>query len=109
MQRRALHRLGPPIYRDLVLLAAYDAEKVMAEARQEFCDLVNPAHVRGQVCDLTDDLVSGRRTHGHPISVETARDMGIKVSTAMPPEVFGYVELCRELDKEPALRQLERP
>jgi ClpP class serine protease len=94
---------------DVVLLAAYDAEKLMAEARQEFCDLVHPNHVRDQVCALTDDLVSGQRTHGHPIGVETAKSLGINVSTDVPAEVFDYVELCRELDKEPALRHRGHP
>jgi ClpP class serine protease len=37
---------------------------------------------------IADKLVGGYYTHDYPITVEQLREMGLKVSTDVPPEVY---------------------
>jgi hypothetical protein len=94
---------------DDILLLSYRAEKIMREMAEESCDLTHPNHKRDGVCELTNDLTSGDRRHGYPIGVEKAKDLGIRVSLGTPVQVFDYVELCRDFEQEPAIRDRARP
>ncbi len=45
-------------------------------------------------CDrIASELSSGKWTHDFPITVEHAREMGLKVSTEVPEEVYALMEL----------------
>ncbi|WP_268237964.1 SDH family Clp fold serine proteinase [Thermocladium modestius] len=43
--------------------------------------------------EIADKLVGGYYTHDYPITVEQLRDMGIKVSTNVPPEAYQLMSL----------------
>ncbi|MBE3577738.1 MAG: hypothetical protein IMX00_08610 [Limnochordales bacterium] len=43
--------------------------------------------------ELADLLSTGRFTHDYPITAETAREMGLPVSTDMPPEIYALMDL----------------
>lgn len=94
---------------DIFLVLADHAEKSLEEARVHACDLVNDAHKPAGTCALTDDLVSGTRTHGYPITVVEARARGINVSTKVPDTVFDLVDAYRDPVDEPALRHRYAP
>ena len=42
---------------------------------------------------LAEALTDGRWTHDYPITVEEARQLGLPVSTEMPPEVYQFMQL----------------
>ena len=42
---------------------------------------------------LAEALTDGRWTHDYPITVDEARELGLPVSTAMPPEVYRFMQL----------------
>jgi len=42
---------------------------------------------------IAESLVSGIWTHDHPITVEDARELGLPVSSDMPPEIFELMDL----------------
>jgi ClpP class serine protease len=42
---------------------------------------------------LAAALTDGRWTHDYPITVDEARDLGLPVSTEMPPEVYRFMQL----------------
>lgn len=94
---------------DVFLLLADHAEKSLEEARVHACDLVNEAHKPTGSCALTDDLVSGGRTHGYPITVSEAKARGINISTQVPDLVFSLVDSYRDSADEPALRHRGAP
>jgi ClpP class serine protease len=94
---------------DVFLVLADHAEKSLDEARSHACDLVNDAHKPSGTCALTDDLVSGVRTHGYPITVAEAKARGINVTTHIPDTVFALVDAYRDPMDEPALRHRGAP
>lgn len=94
---------------DLYFVLTEHAAKSLDEAKAHACDLVNDAHKPQGTCALTDDLVSGERTHGYPISVSEAKARGINVSTAVPDAVYRLVDSYRDQADEPALRHRDEP
>ena len=42
---------------------------------------------------LAEALTDGRWTHDYPITVDEARELGLPVSTAMPAEVYRFMQL----------------
>jgi ClpP class serine protease len=101
---KSVDRIG-----DFFLVMADHAEKSLEEARAHACDLVNDAHKPTGTCALTDDLVSGVRTHGYPITVTEAKARGINVSTRMPDMVYALVDSYRDPADAPALYHRDAP
>ena len=85
-----------------LVLADY-AEKALEEARVHACDLVNDAHKQEGTCALTDNLVSGIRTHGYPITLAEAKATGINASAMMPDLVYELVDSYRDPNDAPAV------
>jgi hypothetical protein len=93
---------------DTSLLLSYLAERAIQE-NKDLCDVVNQCHKTDGTCALTMRLASGELSHGYPISVAGAHELGINVVTGIPEQVYSYVELCQDIDKEPAVRWVESP
>jgi ClpP class serine protease len=78
---------------DATLMMAEDARKSQVEARafleRILVRSVDPLRVRELATALTD----GRWTHDFPISATRAREMGLRVSTDMPPEITKIVSI----------------
>ena len=79
---------------DQTLILADVAEKALRQVH----DLVQRVLVRN-ACEparaqgIADALTDGRWTHDYPITVEEARELGLPVTTAVPPEVFRFMQL----------------
>jgi ClpP class serine protease len=79
---------------DQTLILADVAEK----AQRQVHDLVQRVLVRN-ACDperagrIAAALTDGRWTHDYPITVEEARELGLPVTTAVPAEVFRFMQL----------------
>lgn len=78
-----------------------DETLILADIAQKAIGQVKETVRRVTCCDYTPEeserlaeaLASGRWTHDYPISLEEARNLGLKVSTDMPTEVYQLMNL----------------
>jgi ClpP class serine protease len=89
-------RQKPPEATSDVFLAYADiSKKALLESKEEACELMQGTYGHDGSCAITDELSSGKWTHGRPISVTVARQMGLNINTAIPREVFELVRAHR--------------
>jgi ClpP class serine protease len=55
--------------------------------------LVGNGWERARAAVVAGTLTDGRWTHDYPITVDEAREMGLPVTTAVPPEVYRFMQL----------------
>jgi ClpP class serine protease len=79
---------------DQTLILADMAEKAMKQVR-DFVKrlLVQKKWDEAKAAQVAEVLTDGRWTHDYPITFEDARDLGLPVSTDMPPEVYRFMRL----------------
>jgi len=79
---------------DQTLILADIAQKAMKQMKEYVTELL-----KGKYPDkaekIAEDLVSGKWTHDYPITVEKARELGIKISTDMPKEIYALMSLYK--------------
>ena len=78
---------------DETLILADQAEKAIKQLRTTVTDLLADRYPAAKVEELARLLTEGTWTHDHPITFEQARDMGLHVSIAMPPEIVTLLSL----------------
>ncbi|ODN29979.1 SDH family Clp fold serine proteinase [Fervidobacterium thailandense] len=79
---------------DQTLILADVAEKAMKQMKEYVTDLLKEKYP-DKAEELADKLVSGYWTHDYPITVEKARELGLRVSTDMPKEIYELMELYK--------------
>jgi ClpP class serine protease len=80
---------------DDTLILADMSKKALVQAKEQACELMQGTYSHDGSCSITDELVSGRWTHDYPITVSAARELGLRVSTDMIPEVMELVHCFR--------------
>ncbi len=80
---------------DDTLILADMSRKALVQAKEQACELMQGTYSHDGSCSITDELVSGRWTHDYPITVSAARELGLRVSTDMIPEVTELVHCFR--------------
>ncbi len=90
---RALEVKGKDKVDDETLIMADVAEKSINQVKELVVELVKDRMGQEGAERLADLLVSGRYTHDYPITVDQLREMGLEVSTDVPPEVYDLMEL----------------
>jgi ClpP class serine protease len=93
---------------DQTIIFADIAKKALAESRKYVCDLLIGQMSENGACSIADDLISGKYSHGYPITVEAARDLGLNVSTDMPREITDLLELFPRRERNPSVRYARR-
>jgi ClpP class serine protease len=89
-------RKKPPEATSDIFLAYADlSEKALRESKEEACELMQGTYSHNGSCAITDELSSGKWSHGRPISVSVARDMGLNIATDMPRDVYDLVRTHR--------------
>jgi len=83
---------------DQTLILADVAEKAMKQMKEYASDLLKEKY-GDKAEELADKLVSGYWTHDYPITVEKARELGLKVSIKMPNEVYLLMNLYKQSGK----------
>lgn len=78
---------------DQTIILADISRKAMRQVEQTVCELVRDRVSEEQAQQLAHTLASGTWTHDYPISAGEARELGLPVSTDMPPEVFELMQL----------------
>ncbi len=85
---------------DEFLILAEEARKIMAEGRATACDLLQGTYSVDGSCAIADEMIGGRWSHGFPIMANTAKALGLNVSTDMPEIFYDLVRCFRHADGE---------
>jgi ClpP class serine protease len=79
---------------DRTYIMADVAQKALQEIRQFVEEMLSENDYDPKaVKRITEALVGGERTHDYPITFTQAKELGLRVSTSMPPEIYGLLRL----------------
>ncbi|MCE4613441.1 MAG: ATP-dependent Clp protease proteolytic subunit [Desulfurococcales archaeon] len=78
---------------DKLLVMADIAEKSLREIQELIVELVRDKVGEERARELAKTLTEGRWTHDYPITFERARELGLKVSDNVPPEIYRLMDL----------------
>ncbi len=81
---------------DETIICADISRKLLNEARRVSCELMDDGEDYAGVCRIADELVSGKWSSDRAITPADAKDVGLKVSSEMPPEVYQLIRSCRK-------------
>ncbi len=90
---RAVQIKGPLRVSDEVLILADIAQKARLQVASFVAQVLLKQMPEKQALQVAAVLSEGRWTHDFPITVQTARELGLKVSTEMPRTVYDLMEL----------------
>lgn len=95
---------------DRSLIFADVAEKAVAQVRESVKGLLRRSLDEKKAEELAGLLSTGTWTHDFPITVDTARALGLNVSTDMPEEVFHLMSLFPQpVKRQPSVEYLPVP
>jgi ClpP class serine protease len=78
---------------DKTLILADQAEKAIAQVRNEVVELLGDKYPTEKVQELSKLLSSGVWTHDYPITYERARDLGLHVRSDIPKSILHLMHL----------------
>ena len=90
---KAIEVKGKTNVSDTTLMLADVAEKAIKQVKNLVKELIEDKVGAEKAEEIADKLVSGYYTHDYPITVKELREMGLKVSTEVPPEIYELMEL----------------
>jgi ClpP class serine protease len=88
MQRKSIDRV-----RDQTLILADIAEKAVRQLREDVVPLLSDKLEPARAEEVAGRLTRGDWTHDFPITVARARELGLRVSTDVPVDVYRLMEL----------------
>jgi ClpP class serine protease len=95
---------------DKTLILADQAEKAIAQMRQEVSELLAdkfPGEKAGEMAKL---MTSGTWTHDYPITFERARDLELRVNSDMPENVMRLMQLYPQpMRRQPSVEYVPVP
>jgi ClpP class serine protease len=103
---------------DDTIIMADIAEKALRQVKATVFELLHDKMDSEQAERLATTLSSGVWTHDYPITVREARELGLPVSTDMPPEIYRLMALYPQTAQRrpsveyiplPRSRETERP
>src|SRR2546428_10222885 len=90
---RVVEIKGPQRVGDEFLMLADMAQKARVQVATFVAQVLGKHMSEKQSIQVATVLTEGRWTHDYPITVQAARQLGLKVSTDMPLMVYGLMEL----------------
>lgn len=78
---------------DKTLILADQAEKAIAQMRQEVTELLADKFPGEKAGDMAKLMTSGTWTHDYPITFERARDLELRVNSDMPENIMRLMQL----------------
>jgi len=90
---RAVEVKGAEKADDQTLILADVAEKSISQVRNLVAWLLEGKMDPERAREVANILTEGRWTHDYPITVEVAKELGLPVSTEVPPEVYELMSL----------------
>jgi ClpP class serine protease len=95
---------------DETLILADVGEKAMKQLREAVKDLLARSQSPEKVEDLAGRLSTGNWTHDYPITLEEAQQLGLNVSSDMPPMVLHLMSLFPQpVRRQPSVEFLPGP
>jgi ClpP class serine protease len=95
---------------DKTLILADQAEKAIAQMRQEVGELLADKHLDGKAEDIAKLLTSGTWTHDYPITCERARELGLPVNSDMPENMLRLMQLYPQpMRRQPSVEYVPLP
>jgi ClpP class serine protease len=90
---RAVEIKGPSRVADEILILADIAQKARIQVANFVAQVLSKHMSEKQAAQVATVLSEGRWTHDFPITVQAARQLGLKVSTDMPRRVYELMDL----------------
>jgi ClpP class serine protease len=95
---------------DQTLIQADQARKALKQVEQFVHDLLAERLPTEKAGELAHTLACGTWTHDYPITVTEARNLGLTVSTEMPPEVYELMQLYPQTSqRRPSVEYIPLP
>lgn len=96
---------------DQTLIMADMARKALAQVKRTVMRILSENHMPADKAEeLATVLTSGTWTHDYPISVGEAQELGLPVSTDMPPEVYELMNLYPQTaQRRPSVEYIPTP
>jgi ClpP class serine protease len=105
-----LDRKEPKDIDDRTFILADVSRKAIAQVSEFVKTIVSGARSEEEAQKVARAVTEGRRTHDHPIFFEEAREMGIKVSSDMPKEVYQLMDLFPQaVQQRPSVQYIPIP
>ncbi len=95
---------------DKTLILADQAEKAIAQMRQEVSDLLADKYARENAEEIAKLLTSGTWTHDYPITCERAHALGLRVRSDMPENILRLMQLYPQpVRRQPSVEYVPLP
>jgi ClpP class serine protease len=95
---------------DKTLILADQAEKAIAQMRQEVNELLADKYPTDQAAEMSKLMTSGTWTHDYPITYERARALGLQVNTDMPENILRLMHLYPQpIRRQPSVEYVPVP
>lgn len=95
---------------DKTLILADQAEKAIAQMRQEVTELLSAKFSADKAEEMSKLMTSGTWTHDYPITCERARELGLPVNSNMPENVLRLMQLYPQpMRRQPSVEYVPVP
>jgi len=95
---------------DQTLILADVSRKAIAQVKDTIRRIACCHYSPEAAARLAEELASGRWTHDYPITVEEARELGMNISTEMPPEIYQLMNLYPQtVQRRPSVEYVPMP
>jgi ClpP class serine protease len=95
---------------DKTLIMADQAEKAIAQMRQEVSELLADKYPSEKAKEMAKLMTSGTWTHDYPITFERARDLELRVSSNMPENMMRLMQLYPQpMRRQPSVEYVPLP
>ncbi len=78
---------------DETLIKADVAEKAIKQMYELVLELVKDKFDDGKAEKIANELTKGKWTHDYPLTAKKLQELGIQISTEVPPEVYALMDL----------------
>jgi ClpP class serine protease len=107
---RAAHQKPIAEVDDKTLILADQAEKAIAQMRQEVAELLADKYPGEKAKEMAKLMTSGTWTHDYPITCERARELGLPVNSDIPENVLRLMQLYPQpMRRQPSVEYLPVP
>ena len=95
---------------DKTLILADQAEKAIAQMRQEVTELLAEKYPGGKAEEIAKLMTTGTWTHDYPITCERARELGLPVNSDMPENMLRLMQLYPQpMRRQPSVEYVPLP
>jgi ClpP class serine protease len=107
---RAAHQKPIAEVDDKTLILADQAEKAIAQMRQEVAELLADKYPGEKAEEIAKLMTSGTWTHDYPITCERARELGLRVNSDMPENIMRLMQLYPQpMRRQPSVEYVPLP